>query len=134
MNKVKVTEKFNTEGNFTIIINNDDKKISSKNVSIEMRREIELYYKKIRLVESLNDEIDIFKENILIPFLKKHDKNAIEHRDITLTKVDETVTKRFDTKKFREVNETLYEEYLVDSIRKEYIVKKENPPKTENKQ
>lgn len=122
---VKVNEKFNPNGNFQILNEIPETDIvNSIDVSDELQREIELYYKKIRLIEILENEIDEFKNDILIPFMIKNNKTSFAHKDIILNRVKEGVSSRFDSIAFRKDHPNLYDKYIKTSIRKGYITKK----------
>lgn len=125
---LRINEDFNLDVDFSLTINTDEKEITSNNVTKEMQNELDTFYDKLRMLEKLENEVKIFKEKVLLPFLTENDKNTLLLKDIKLKKVDESEVFRLDTKRLQETNKAIYDAYLIKSKRKAYISKSENTP------
>ena len=82
--------------------------------------------KQIKKFRKVKLQLDIMEEELKKNFKEVMEKNNITHfetlnKEFKVTYVPETISKRFDSKKFKEDHEDLYNEYQIESKRSSYV-------------
>ena len=82
--------------------------------------------KQIKKFRKVKLQLDIMEEELKKNFKEVMEKNNMTHfetlnKEFKVTYVPETISKRFDSKKFKEDHEDLYNEYQIESKRSSYV-------------
>ena len=82
--------------------------------------------KQIKKFRKEKLKLDIMEEELKKNFKKAMEKTGVTHfetndKEFKVTYVPETTSKRFDSKKFKNDHEDLYEKYQTESTRKSYV-------------
>lgn len=75
----------------------------------------------LKVIESLNQKVDEFKQKIL-QAMQEHNIKSIKNDALSITFVPESETVSFDTKRFAKENPELAKNYEKKIVKKPYII------------
>ena len=82
--------------------------------------------KQIKKFRKAKLQLDIMEENLKKNFKEAMEETGVTHfetldKEFKVTYIPETISKRFDSKKFKEDHEDLYNQYQTESKRSAYV-------------
>jgi len=87
----------------------------------KVKNEVETISNYLTSIKEMNDKVDEFKKK-MYDFMVQKNIKSIKNDSFLITRVDESIVPRFDSKKFELEHRTTYKKYIKNTVRKGYAL------------